>query len=267
MTEFAACASRCTGKERDEESKLDYFGARYFGSTMGRFTSPDPTIISTQRILDPQQWNMYSYARNEPLGHIDPEGNEVKVYTETGGVGHTFVVINNGNHNVLFSYGRYAGGSSGSNLRGANPVGPGILIRVEGKEQIDDFLADRSKSDPSLDGVVVSVKNEEAVYQNLQARFDAGKPLNKQELAILSRKVSPKNAREVEQFNLLTNNCTTTTCDALRQGGGNVPHGIVAPEQIRSLMHPEQQSKQQYGFPVMPPLDHDDDGRNRRGWH
>jgi RHS repeat-associated protein len=30
-----------TGKERDSESGLDYFGARYYGSALGRFTSPD----------------------------------------------------------------------------------------------------------------------------------------------------------------------------------------------------------------------------------
>jgi RHS repeat-associated protein len=34
---------RFTGKERDTESGLDYFGARYYGSSMGRFMSPDPS--------------------------------------------------------------------------------------------------------------------------------------------------------------------------------------------------------------------------------
>ncbi|MDT8067051.1 MAG: RHS repeat-associated core domain-containing protein [Terriglobia bacterium] len=34
--------SRSTGTERDSETGLDYFGARYYGSNMGRFTSPDP---------------------------------------------------------------------------------------------------------------------------------------------------------------------------------------------------------------------------------
>ncbi|WP_245632370.1 RHS repeat-associated core domain-containing protein [Edaphobacter aggregans] len=34
-------SSRFTGKERDTESGLDYFGARYFASTSGRFMSPD----------------------------------------------------------------------------------------------------------------------------------------------------------------------------------------------------------------------------------
>src|SRR5438552_14822664 len=53
-----------TGKERDSESGLDYFGARYYGNALGRFTSVDPRMISKQRMADPQQWNMYQYSRN-----------------------------------------------------------------------------------------------------------------------------------------------------------------------------------------------------------
>ncbi len=41
-----AFAHRFTGKERDAESGLDYFGARYLSSSMGRFTSPDPMLNS-----------------------------------------------------------------------------------------------------------------------------------------------------------------------------------------------------------------------------
>ena len=68
-----------TGKERDSESGLDYFGARYYGSALGRFTSPDPKIITKQRVMDPQQWNRYSYTRNNPLQFIDPDGKELKL--------------------------------------------------------------------------------------------------------------------------------------------------------------------------------------------
>jgi hypothetical protein len=38
LSEASANTSISTGKERDPESGLDYFGARYYGSTMGRFT-------------------------------------------------------------------------------------------------------------------------------------------------------------------------------------------------------------------------------------
>jgi RHS repeat-associated protein len=63
-----------TGKERDSESGLDLMGLRYYGSALGRFTSPDPEFASPDRIADPQQWNMYAYVRNNPLAITDPTG-------------------------------------------------------------------------------------------------------------------------------------------------------------------------------------------------
>jgi RHS repeat-associated protein len=60
-----------TGKERDSESGLDYFGARFHASTMGRFMSPDP--IAGQ-VSNPQSLNLYSYVRNNPLAFTDPTG-------------------------------------------------------------------------------------------------------------------------------------------------------------------------------------------------
>jgi RHS repeat-associated protein len=64
--------SRSTGKERGAESGNDYFGARYYGSSMGRFMSPDDG--SDQDPSDPQSWNLYGYARNNPLVNTDPSG-------------------------------------------------------------------------------------------------------------------------------------------------------------------------------------------------
>jgi RHS repeat-associated protein len=62
-----------TGKERDTESGLDYFGARYYGSSMGRFMSPDPSRLSINP-KNPQTWNRYSYVYNNPLGLKDDNG-------------------------------------------------------------------------------------------------------------------------------------------------------------------------------------------------
>jgi len=58
------------------ETGLDYFGARYFGSPQGRFTSPDP-LMASAHASDPQSWNRYAYAVNNPLRYIDPTGMEV----------------------------------------------------------------------------------------------------------------------------------------------------------------------------------------------
>jgi RHS repeat-associated protein len=60
-----------TGKERDAESENDYFGARYYASSMGWFMSPDPM---GGHLEDPQTLNRYVYVRNNPLSLTDPTG-------------------------------------------------------------------------------------------------------------------------------------------------------------------------------------------------
>lgn len=65
----------CTGKERDAETGLDYFGARYFSGAQGRFTSPDSPSYS--KLSYPQTWNLYAYAVNNPLAYVDPTGHDI----------------------------------------------------------------------------------------------------------------------------------------------------------------------------------------------
>jgi RHS repeat-associated protein len=68
-----------TGKERDSETSLDFFEARYFASIQGRFTSPDPLYYQVMMAVDPQRFNLYAYARNNPLKFVDPNGERVYV--------------------------------------------------------------------------------------------------------------------------------------------------------------------------------------------
>jgi RHS repeat-associated protein len=63
-----------TGKERDSESGLDNFGARYDASTMGRFMTPDPL---GGHMEDPQTLNKYAYVRNNPTTLTDPTGLDI----------------------------------------------------------------------------------------------------------------------------------------------------------------------------------------------
>jgi RHS repeat-associated protein len=63
-----------TGKERDAETGLDYFLARYYSGAQGRFTSADPITVTPARMNDPQQLNLYAYTRNNPLKYVDPTG-------------------------------------------------------------------------------------------------------------------------------------------------------------------------------------------------
>ena len=72
---------RFTGKQRDWESNLDYFGARYFGSSLGRFMSPDSPSYSNHK--DPQSWNLYAYSLNNPVSFRDADGHKIDCANST----------------------------------------------------------------------------------------------------------------------------------------------------------------------------------------
>jgi RHS repeat-associated protein len=67
------------GKERDGESGLDDFDARYYSSSMGRFMSPDwsesPEAVPYGVLSNPQTLNLYAYVKNNPLKDTDPTGH------------------------------------------------------------------------------------------------------------------------------------------------------------------------------------------------
>jgi RHS repeat-associated protein len=68
-----------TGKERDTESGLDDFGARFNASSVGRFLTPDwtetPDPIPYADLKNPQSLNLYSFGLNNPLRAADPDGH------------------------------------------------------------------------------------------------------------------------------------------------------------------------------------------------
>jgi RHS repeat-associated protein len=75
-----------TGKERDAETGLDFFGARYMSSAQGRFTSPDyggplsaPDPVPWADFENPQTLNLYSYGHNSPMSNVDDDGHDVNV--------------------------------------------------------------------------------------------------------------------------------------------------------------------------------------------
>ncbi len=92
-----------TSKERDTESGLDYFGARYYSSAQGRFTSPDeftggpdelyyfaddaadnPTFYAD--LGEPQSLNKYQYCYNSPYRYVDPDGHQQRSSSRGRGI-------------------------------------------------------------------------------------------------------------------------------------------------------------------------------------
>jgi RHS repeat-associated protein len=113
-------AYKFTGKERDTESGLDYFGARHYGSSMGRWMSPDPLNLTDERLMNPSNTlNKYAYAANNPLKYVDPDGKDITYFYDPGGTA---------GHAVLFAYNQATGDSAlesfGPNIHA--PVGLGV---------------------------------------------------------------------------------------------------------------------------------------------
>jgi RHS repeat-associated protein len=61
-----------TGQEKDLETGLNYYNARYYNSDIAHFTQPDDVI---PLLYNPQTLNRYSYVYNNPLTYVDPSGH------------------------------------------------------------------------------------------------------------------------------------------------------------------------------------------------
>jgi RHS repeat-associated protein len=70
---------RYNGKERDEETGLYYYGARYYAGWLGRFISVDPLAQESPDM------NPYHYVRNNPVNRVDPDGmQDTRTYPTRG---------------------------------------------------------------------------------------------------------------------------------------------------------------------------------------
>ncbi|GAA0452943.1 hypothetical protein Ade02nite_01020 [Paractinoplanes deccanensis] len=93
-----------------DNTGLTHLGAREYDPQLGRFISVDPI----QDLNDPQQWNAYAYANNNPITFSDPTGLVVDkdrpgCAAGNGGSCNNYVNPNNGNPS-----GWKSGGGSGS---------------------------------------------------------------------------------------------------------------------------------------------------------
>jgi RHS repeat-associated protein len=93
-----------TGKERDAETGLDFFGARYFSGAQGRWTSADwsvkPEPVPYANLNNPQSLNLYAYVRNNPLSRVDTDGHFDCSGKNAQGAGCQYIANWNAEHGI-----------------------------------------------------------------------------------------------------------------------------------------------------------------------
>jgi RHS repeat-associated protein len=183
-----------TGKERDDETGLDFFEARYYSSSHGRFTTTDeftggpdelydftdvaatnPTFYAD--IANPQSLNKYQYCYNNPLSYVDPDGHIVETLWDAANVAlgvKSFVDnVKQGNYKAaaLDAVGVVA--DTAATLAPFIPAGAGAVIKgVRAADKLADAAKAANKADDAADSA--KILNRKEAFN--QAKDRAGVP-------------------------------------------------------------------------------------------
>jgi RHS repeat-associated protein len=129
------------GKEKDSESGLYYFGARYMDAGVGRFASIDPIRavdpntgkVNSILLSNPQRLNLYAYAGNNPYKYIDPDGEWMLIieYNKNAQYGSMALVWNGWLPDGIFDM-KTRGDSNGANAAAKSGIYDYKLGKHEG---------------------------------------------------------------------------------------------------------------------------------------
>ncbi len=201
------------GKENDNEVKgegnqQDY-GFRIYDPRVARFLSVDPLAREYPGLT------LYQFSSNTPIWAVDRDGLEARVYTETRQTGHSFITLGTGEGLVLYSYGRYLDNDPDSRLGGA--VGNGVLLRFTGAVA-RQYLSTQLYTNEAR-AFQINDANETKLRTLFQKLWDDGKPIAPTE----TDKPNVLNlGRKINVYDLVSFNCTTIVCDALKLTGSKV---------------------------------------------
>ncbi|MBU3664218.1 MAG: RHS repeat-associated core domain-containing protein, partial [Bacteroidetes bacterium] len=208
------------GQERDDEIKgkgnsIDY-DARILDLRLGRFLSVDP-LTSKFPMLTP-----YQFASNTPAWGVDIDGEEVRIYTESGNyvrgnVGHTFISVGSGKNIVVYTYGRYDDvhknkGSANS----TNITGEGVLIKLTGAAAQGFIKKHFEAGGKGFELTDIDKVEEKKVAGYLEKQWKSSTELPDNPK---SKYYQDENAKVIDTYDLSNNNCTTKSCDAAKVGG------------------------------------------------
>jgi RHS repeat-associated protein len=155
-----------------------YFGARYYASKIGRFTTVDPFYTWRENLVDPQRWNRYAYGRNNPLRYVDPDGRAIDVVADLGFIGYDVFDIGRSVYRGDGVSGTQLGALGADILGAAIPfaTGGGAALRAAVKADAAAQLAKNKRVGAAFEDLVVAQKSAEQtdVVRRLTIRTDSG---------------------------------------------------------------------------------------------
>ncbi len=206
------------GKRDDSElSDWQDYGMRMYSPWTRRFPTVDPIAKAYPELTT------YQFAGNTPVWGVDWDGEEVRIYVVAGNyikanVGHTFITVGNKDNVVVYTYGIYddVDKEKGS-LNETNISGEGVLIRLTGKKAnqfINKYITLYGAQAYELTDI--DEVGEQKVKNFFDNQFNSS---NKIPDNSKGEYYKDSDARVIDDYNLINNNCTTISTEGAKAGG------------------------------------------------
>jgi RHS repeat-associated protein len=219
-----------TAKELDEETGLYYFGARYYDPRTSVWQSPDPIVgyllaTSEEYTRLPKKLALYSYALQQPLVHVDPDGRdalivaftEYKVGTPLGRLpylGHAGIVLidNKTGATRYYEYGRYDAAQKGIVVRRTVPdvvMGEKGSPTQESMARLLKAVSEKGGKGSAIEGAYIKNDNYKQMVDKAEARKSENDDPNR------------------KPYGNVQNNCYSFACEIAESGGASTPLSII----------------------------------------
>ena len=190
---------RYNGKEEIAADATSDYGARQYSAEFCQWLQVDP--LAEKYYF----WSPYNFCVGNPVKLVDVDGKESRLYVEVQGVGHVFVTTGSGDNLTVYTYGRYAElGKDKNSARSTSPTGEGVLIVLKGNEATQ-FITNQITE---KNAAVFEFKNasDSKVDEFYMSKFD-----NSDKIPTTGKYKGNDNARIIDEYNLINNNCATTS--------------------------------------------------------